>query len=150
MAAIVTAKQQVFAYDDKRTEIWTVPAGTPKQTLVTQGDRFGVTIANATAVPGPTKVIGPHSVTFAGQVGVGTEDVTAIAADAVGVALDGTWEFEVDGVDADTAQGAPVYVNDDEDGLQLTSNGERVGVINYTASYDKAGRAGLAPVKIGA
>ncbi|MGO2150886.1 MAG: hypothetical protein ACTH32_06750 [Microbacterium gubbeenense] len=143
---MATAKQQVLAYTDLQTEIWTVPAETPKHTLVTQGDRYGVTIANATGVPGETINLGPHSVTFAGQVGVGTEDVTAIAADAVGVALDGTWEFDVTDADTDTTQGAPVY---DSDGtLTLTEVGTRIGVVHFTGSYVKA--AGVAPVKIGA
>lgn len=143
---MATAKQQVFAYTDLQTEIWTVDAGTPKHTLVAQGDRHGVTIANATGVAGETIEFGPHSVTFAGQTGVGTEDVTAIAADAVGVALDGTWEFDVTGVTTSTTQGTAVYADGEE--LTTTETGTRIGVVHYPGSYVKT--AGVAPIKIGA
>lgn len=151
-ATKAVATQEVFSHShlDGESEIWTVPAGTEARTLVQEGNRFGVTLTRAAGGTGKDEInLGPYTVSRPKPVGVGNEDVTAVASPAVGVSLHGTWGFEgITGVTATTTQGTPVYVTSAGALTTTESTNTLVGVVNYPASYIKA--AGKAPVKIGA
>lgn len=150
--ATAVATQQVFAHTDAIVEIWSVPAGTEKFSLVQQAgsERYGVTLTRA---PGGSAVdeidLGPYKVSRPKPTGVGGDVAEAIGDYATGVALDGTFSFPaVTGATTATPQGAVVYVEPDGDLTLTESTNVRVGVVNYTANYPKA--AGKLPVKIGA
>jgi hypothetical protein len=150
--AVVSATQEVFAHTDAITEIWTVPAGTPQRTVLRQvsSGRVGVTLTRAAGGSARQTIeVGPYQTSRPAPVGVGNEDVKSVAEHAVGVALDGTWEFTgIAGATTATPQGTPVYIEADGD-LTLTEAGStRAGVVNYPGLYTKA--AGKLPVKIGA
>lgn len=75
----------------------------------------------------------------AGGVGLEGQEVT--------LAFDGTWEFEVDGATASTAQGTEVFIDDATNELSLTGT-DTFGYVDWTPDYDRT--RGLIPVRIGA
>ena len=75
----------------------------------------------------------------AGGVGLRDQEVT--------LAFDGTWEFEVDGATAATAQGTEVFIDDATNELSLTG-ATTYGYVDYSTDYDRT--RGLTPVRIGA
>ncbi|MEV5068864.1 hypothetical protein MRBLMI12_000420 [Microbacterium sp. LMI12-1-1.1] len=150
--ATAVATQAVFSHTDAIVEIWDVPAGTEKHSLIKQAssDRYGVTLTRA---PGGTAIdeieLGPYAVRRPKPAGVGGDAAEAIGEFASGVALDGTWEFpSVAGATLATEQGTPVYIEADGDLTITQDTNVQVGTVNYTATYAKA--AGKLPVKIGA
>lgn len=149
-ATTAIATQEVFSHShlDGEGEIWTVPAGTAQRTLVKEGTRFGITLTRAAGGSAVDEIeVGPYTISRAKNVGVGNEDVEAIAAPAVGVTTHGTWEFTgITGVTTSTAQATDVYVTS-AGALTLTATSNtKVGTVNFPASYVKA--AGKAPVKL--
>lgn len=149
-ATQAVATQEVFAHSDEATEIWTVPSATPKGALVKEGDAFGITLTRAAGGDAVDTIeLGPYKVTGKKTVGVSNEAVEAIAAPAVGITLNGTWEFEnVNGADLTTAQRTPVYVTPGGALTLTATSNTKVGVVNYPGTYAKV--AGTLPVKIGA
>lgn len=75
----------------------------------------------------------------AGGVGLREQEVT--------LAFDGTWEFEVDGATASTAQGTEVFIDDATNELSLTGT-DTYGYVDWSTDYDRT--RGLTPVRIGA
>lgn len=75
----------------------------------------------------------------AGGVGLVDQEVT--------LAFDGTWEFEVDGATASTAQGTEVFIDDATNELSLTGT-VTFGYVDWSPDYDRT--RGLTPVRIGA
>lgn len=149
--AVAVATQEVFSHTDAIVEIWAVPAGTAKNSLVKQAgsDRYGVTLTRAPGGSEKDEIdLGPYTVARPKKVGVGNDKATAISNYAAGVALDGTWEFAVAGGQLNTAQGVPVYIEADGDLTLTATDNTKVGVVNYPASYAKV--AGTLPIKIGA
>ena len=145
------ATQEVFAHTDALVEIWDAGAATPARTLLVKNGRPGVALTNTSDITGNvgSKTYGNVTVTVAKQGGVGNGKATAVdATQAVGVAVDGTWEFEsITGVTTSTAQSTPIYVTG-AGALTTTASGNtKVGEVNYPGTYTKA--AGVAPVKIG-
>ena len=148
------ATQEVFAH--RRSTIVKAPAATRANTLLLDNGRPVVTLTDTTGVARPDKNIVIGNLTVSGFVapGVGNEEAEPVIGEfAVGAALDGTWEFEgvvstgTTPTPTTTAQGTPVFVTG-AGALTLASSGNtRVGVVDYTASYDKA--AGKLPVAIG-
>lgn len=76
----------------------------------------------------------------AGGVGLRAQEVT--------LAFDGTWEFEVTGATAASAQGTKVYIT--AAGALTTTQGSNTeyGYIDWSTDYDRT--RGLTPVRIGA
>lgn len=76
----------------------------------------------------------------AGGVGLRGQEVT--------LAFDGTWEFEVTGATAATAQGTKVYIT--AAGALTTTAGSNTeyGYVDWSTDYDRT--RGLTPVRIGA
>lgn len=75
-----------------------------------------------------------------GGVGLRGQEVT--------LAFDGTWEFEVTGATATTAQGTEVYITA-AGALTLTAGSNTAyGYVDWSTDYDRT--RGLTPVRIGA
>ncbi len=150
---MAVATQEVFAHTDALCEVWKLAAATPARTLVVQGGRVGITLTDTKGVVKASQSLYPGGPTVSGvtQPGVGNEDVTWAqgAGDyAVGVATDGTWEFEGVGA-ADTAQGVPVYVTGAGAVTLTEGSNTKIGVVNYPASYNRGQTPKALPVKIG-
>lgn len=153
------ATQEVFAHTDAKVEIWGLVDAHAERSLVKQAgsERYGVTLTDTVGVVKPAKTIyGNVQVTGITQPGVGNEDVTSMGTHAVGVALDGTWEFEgivstgTTPAPTTTPQGTVVYAEPDGD-LTLEDGGGanfRIGPVNYPGTYAKV--AGTLPIQIGA
>lgn len=154
------ATQEVFLHTGAKVVLHDAGAATPERTLVklAGNDRFGVTLTDTKGVTKPAKTLyGSVQVTGVTQAGLGNEKATAISATgfAVGVATDGTWEFEGAAAAADgtgtsaigTAQGAPVYFHAGTGKVTTASvTNNLVGYVNYPATYVKA--AGTLPVRL--
>lgn len=150
--AVATAS--VFTHTDALVKTWDFTDPTPKYTLVVRNGVVGVTLTNT---PGITarKVteIGPYEVSEPTEAGVGNDKATSIGARVAGVAIDGTFTFRdvvssgTTPVPTSTPQGTPVFVTS-AGALTLAASGNtRVGVVNYSATYQKA--AGKLPIAIG-
>jgi hypothetical protein len=147
---MAVATQEVFLHTTALVETWDVGAATPERTLVESGGRYGITKTDTVGVIKPDKTLyGNVKVTGYSRPGFSNDKATTIGTYAVGVAVDGTWEFTgITGVTTSTAQGTPIFVTS-AGALTATASGNtRIGVVNYPATYTRA--AGVAPIKIGA
>lgn len=152
---MAVATNSVFSHTDALVEIWDAGAATPARTLLENNGRYGITLTDTVGVTKPARTIyGSVQISGITQPGVGNDKAAAIGTYAVGVAVDGTWEFEgVTGADADTAQGTPVYVDPTAGTLSVTDDGVDdvlLGYVNYPASYNRAATPTRLPIKIGA
>ncbi|GAB2702066.1 hypothetical protein BKA24_001729 [Microbacterium marinum] len=151
------ATQQVFSFSDDKTETWILDAATPKDTIVAQSGRVGVTITDTLGVNKPAHVVGQFSISGYNRPGVSLEDVDNVPNGkfAVQVAVDGVYEFAgvkvtiAGGVDAPTttANHTPVYVTSDGSLTLESASNTKVGRVVYPPTYTKA--AGKLPIAIG-
>lgn len=95
---------------------------------------------------------GDYTVT---ETGFGGVTISGIPAGGVGLegqqvtlAFDGTWEFEVTGATASTAQGTEVYITAAGDLTTTAGSNTAYGYVDYPVDYDRT--RGLTPVRIGA
>lgn len=152
---MAVATQEVFQRTDALVETWDLGAATPARTLVESGGRFGVSLTDTVGVAKPDKVLyGDVKITGLKRAGYSNDKATAIGTYAAGVAVDGTWEFEgivstgTTPVPTTTPQGTVVYATSAGALTLVDTDNDRVGVVNYPATYEKA--AGVLPIKIGA
>lgn len=75
-----------------------------------------------------------------GGVGLRGQEVT--------LAFDGTWEFEVTGATAASAQGTKVYITTAGDLTTTAGSNTAYGYVDWSTDYDRT--RGLTPVRIGA
>lgn len=75
-----------------------------------------------------------------GGVGLRGQEVT--------LAFDGTWEFEVAGATAASAQGTKVYITTAGDLTTTAGSNTAYGYVDWSTDYDRT--RGLTPVRIGA
>lgn len=157
---MAVATQEVFLHTGAKVVLHDATAATPERTLVklAGNDRFGVTLTDTKGVVKADKVLwGNVKVTGVTQPGFSNEAATSVSSTgyAVGVATDGTWEFEGvasvnDGTgtsSAATAQGAAVYYHSGTGKLTTASVANNlVGYVNYPGSYVKV--AGTLPVRL--
>lgn len=94
---------------------------------------------------------GDYTVTETGFGGVTISGIPAggegLEGQQVTLAFDGTWEFEVTGATASTAQGTEVFIDPATNALALTGT-DSYGYVDYPVDYDRT--RGLTPVRIGA
>jgi|SRR5690606_9108248 len=154
---MAVATQEVFYHTDALVETWDLGAATPALTLVKQAGsaRYGVSLTNTAGIATErTKTLGPYEISAPTFAGVGNDEADAIGTYAAGVAVDGTWEFAdivssgTTPVPTSTAQGTVVYVTSAGELTLESAGNDRIGVVNYPATYPKA--AGTLPVQIGA
>lgn len=105
-------------------------AGLPAVTVTGSGDYVKSETVNGYTVSGIP----------AGGVGLEGQEVT--------LAFDGTWEFEVTGATASTAQGAKVYLTSAGDLTTTAGSNTEYGYVDWSPDYDRT--RGLTPVRIGA
>jgi hypothetical protein len=135
------ANNQVFADIEQTREVWTLAGETESGVAVMQGTRAGVTMIGT---PGITRshVIGPYTITGIPVPNNGQADLRAT------VHTTGTFEFAVEGGDANTLGGVAVYFVALDGSLSLTATDNvAYGIINAPEGYVVRGT--VLPVKIG-
>lgn len=135
------AKNAVFPYTEKLTEIWPVAAATaPGKAILSATGQPGVALVGSNDYT-VSQAVGPYTISGIPRGGASLKDGT------VSVATDGTWEFTVTGAASNTAQNALVYITS-AGALTLTATDNTVfGKVNYPRDY--VFKTGILPVKIG-
>lgn len=150
--AVATAS--VFSHTDALVKTWDFTDPTPKYTLAVRNGVVGVTLTNTPDLTArKVTEIGPYEISEPTDGGVGTDKATSIGPRVAGVAIDGTFTFRdvvssgTTPAPTSTPQDTPVFVTS-AGALTLAASGNtRVGVVNYSATYQKA--AGKLPIAIG-